>query len=354
VFVVPIAAAGVIKFGATDSLADSFVLALPLAEGHMGLALLAFIGGVSAATSMVIVATIALSIMASNHLVVPLLLRTSLLKDSFATDLSPRLRNLRRAVILAILMISYLYYRTLDQDEPLVAIGLISFTAVAQFAPALLGGIYWKGATRTGAIAGMIAGFLVWLYTLPLVNLLENSPIIDQGPWGWTLLRPQALLGLEGLAPIPHAAFWSLFINVLFFVAGSLYTKPSEIEQQQARLFTDIFKKDQIAVGRSWESRARLQDIQGLLSRFLGQQRSDDLLNAYLRRNNISLKPHSEVGSDLINYSERLLAGAIGSASSRFMVSTIVKQTPLTHHDMMEVLDETQQLVRYSRELEKK
>ena len=354
VFVVPIAAAGVVKFGVADNLADSFVLALPLAEGQVGLALLAFIGGVSAATSMVIVATIALSIMASNHLVVPLLLRSSLIKDSFSKDLSPRLHNIRRGVILAILMISYLYYRTLNRDEPLVSIGLISFTAVAQFAPALLGGIYWRGATRTGAITGMIAGFLVWLYTLPLVNLLENNPIIEQGPWGWAMLRPQALFGLEGLEPIPHAAFWSLFVNVLFFVGASLYTKQSEIEQQQAQLFTDIFKTDQREVGSSWESRARLQDIQGLLSRFLGQKRSDDLLKAYLRRNNISLKSHSEVGSDLINYSERLLAGAIGSASSRFMISTIVKQTPLTHHDMMEVLDETQQLVRYSRELEKK
>lgn len=358
-FVVPIAVGGLLEFSDTARMADTYVLRLPLAHGQGLLALLVFIGGLSASTSMVIVATIALSIMASNNLVVPLLLRTSVIKETFVHDLSGRLRAIRRLVIIVILLLAYVYFISIGQDAPLVSIGLISFTAVAQFAPALFGGIYWREATRSGAVAGMIAGFVVWGFTLPFASLTQAghlpASIMTEGLLGLGLLRPYALFGLEGFDQIAHSAFWSLLFNVAFYVGGSFYSRHSAIERSQANLFVNIHRQDMSdpEIG-TWRGRAFLHDIQLLLNRFLGRERTDELLSTYARRNKLNLDQSVEVGADLVNYAEKLLAGAIGSASSRLLIASIVKEEPLTRQDMMEVLDETQQLVRYSRELEKK
>ena len=358
-FVVPIAMGGLLEFSDTARMADTYVLRLPLAHDQELLALLAFIGGVSASTSMVIVATIALSIMASNNLVVPLLLRTAIIKETFVHDLSGRLRAIRRLVIVVILLLAYVYFISIGQDAPLVSIGLISFTAVAQFGPALLGGIYWREATRSGAAAGMIAGFVVWGFTLPFGSLIQaghlSASIMDEGLLGLGLLRPYALFGLEGFDQISHSAFWSLLFNVAFYVGGSFYSRHSAIERTQAHLFVNIHRQEMTDQDAGiWRGRAFLHDIQMLLNRFLGRERTDELLSTYARRNRVNLDQSVEVGGELVNYAEKLLAGAIGSASSRLLIASIVKEEPLTRQDMMEVLDETQQLVRYSRELEKK
>ncbi len=357
-FVVPIAAGGLIKFSGMDVAPDSFVLSLPLSEGQNLLAMVIFIGGLSASTSMVIVATIALSIMASNSIVVPLLLRSPLAPENYVHDLSGRLRSIRRLVILVILLLAYVYFASLGQDEPLVSIGLVSFTAVAQFAPALLGGIYWKEGNRLGATVGLIAGFLVWAYTLPFPSLIQAGhfpmEILTDGPWGISILRPYALLGLEGFDQISHSAFWSLFLNAGLYFTLSVYTRQSSIEEVQANLFVNIYRLNQSQQGKLWRGKAYLKDLKLLLNRFLGVNRTQELLAAYSRRNKVQLENTKEASSDLVNYSERLLAGAIGSASSRLLISSIVKEEPLTRQDMMEVLDETQHLVQYSRELEKK
>ncbi|MCB0182827.1 MAG: histidine kinase, partial [Caldilineaceae bacterium] len=217
IFVLPIAFGGLLHFPNGHIDADTFVITVPMAEGQIGLALLVFLGGFSAAASMVIVETVALSTMVSNDLVMPLLLGLRVVRIRERGDLGGLLLAIRRVTIIIILLLGYLYFQLIGQSSSLVSIGLISFAAVAQFAPAILGGIYWKGGTRLGALSGLLGGFLVWAYTLPMPSLAEAGAIstdfIVYGPKGIALLRPYALLGLQGLDPISHSLFWSMTVN---------------------------------------------------------------------------------------------------------------------------------------------
>ena len=146
-----------------------------MAEKQQALALLVFIGGLSAATGMVIVETIALSTMVCNDLVMPVLLRMRAMRLGERRDLTGLLLGIRRGAIVAVVLLGYLYFRLAGEAYALVAIGLISFAAVAQFAPAVIGGMYWKGAKRAGALAGLVAGFVVWLYTLLLPSFAKSG-----------------------------------------------------------------------------------------------------------------------------------------------------------------------------------
>src|SRR2546422_5827555 len=209
VFVLPIAFGGLLHFPGGRVDADTFVLSLPMAEKQEWLALLVFIGGLSAATGMVIVETIALSTMVCNDLVMPVLLRLRRLRLNERRDLTRLLIGIRRSAIVLILLLGYLYYKLAGEAYALVSIGLISFAAVAQFAPAILGGIFWKGGTRAGALCGLLAGFSVWGYTLLLPALARSGwlPIglLEHGPFGIELLKPLQLFGLAGLDQITHA-----------------------------------------------------------------------------------------------------------------------------------------------------
>ncbi|TAE60001.1 MAG: histidine kinase, partial [Bacteroidetes bacterium] len=330
-FVLPVAFAGHLHFHASGVDADTYVLGLPLLYGKQALALLVFIGGLSASTSMVIVATIALSIMVSNNIVMPLLLRPALLKESSAADLSPRLRLIRRLLILLILFTAYLYFHLIGGRTPLVSIGLISFVAVSQFAPAIIGGLFWKGATRAGAIAGLLGGFLVWAFCLPFPSLVEAGflpqSILNEGLMGIHLLRPYAFLGLEGMDHISHAAFWSLLVNSLLYAGVSLYSRDPAIGRSQANLFVNISKYVGIdAETPVWRGKAFLQDIRLLLHRFLGPERGEALLVTYAHSNRIHLEKTVEASAELVSYAERLLAGAVGSSSARLLVASVVKE----------------------------
>jgi Na+/proline symporter len=254
VFVLPIALAGLLKFPAGGVDADTFMLALPMSQQHPALALFAFLGGLSAATGMIIVETIALSTMVSNDLVMPMLLRLGRLHLSERQDLSGLLLAIRRGTIVAVLLLGYAYVRLIGESYALVSIGLVSFVAAAQFAPAIVGGVLWKGATRAGALAGLSGGFLVWAYTLLLPSLARSDWIdkvfISEGPWGATLLRPYALLGLEGLDPIAHAVFWTLVTNIGLYVIVSLVTTQTILERSQAVQFVDVFNSTAGDTGR--------------------------------------------------------------------------------------------------------
>ncbi|SDI23138.1 diguanylate cyclase (GGDEF) domain-containing protein [Pseudomonas benzenivorans] len=326
IFVLPIAFGGQLHFaGAADP--DTFVLILPLSEQQRALALLVFLGGFSAATGMVIVETIALSIMACNDLVMPILLRIKALRLAEREDLSGLLLAIRRGTIVLELLLGYAYYRLAGEAYALVSIGLISFAAVAQFAPALLGGIYWKGGTRAGALAGLGGGFLVWAYTLVLPAFARSGwlpmELLEQGPFGIALLRPQSLFGLGGLDEITHAMLWSMFANVGAYLAVSVLSEQSEIEQTQATLFVDVFKHDRGAE-RAWRVSGSLPDLHALLTRFLGADKAREALTAYARSNHGEDWPR-EIDAKLARYVEELLAGVIGAASARVMLASVVE-----------------------------
>jgi Na+/proline symporter/nitrogen-specific signal transduction histidine kinase len=354
-FVLPIAFGGLLRFpdGTVD--ADTFVLALPLAEGQAWLALLVFIGGLSAATGMVIVETVALSTMVCNDLVMPLLLRLRALQSDATEDLSRTLLAIRRGAIVAVLLLGYAYFRFAGEAYALVAIGLISFAAVAQFAPAMLGGLYWRHGTRAGAMAGLIAGFAVWAYTLLVPSFARSGwlpeAFVAHGPWGLELLRPLALFGLAGLDEITHAMIWSMLANCGAYVFVSLARSPTPAEQAQAVRFVDAFRRDGGATG-AWRGTASVADLRALLARFLGAERATALLAEAARQRSGGSSLRADAA--LVQFAETQLAGAIGSASARAAVASVVREETLGMDEVMSILDETSQALAYSRELEEK
>ncbi|MBK8210993.1 MAG: histidine kinase [Rhodospirillales bacterium] len=359
VFVLPIAVAGLLRFqpGVVD--ADTFVLALPLVEQQPALALFAFIGGLSAATGMVIVETVALSTMICNDLVMPMLLRFAWLRLAERRDLSGLLLGIRRGAICFILLIGYLYFQLIGESYALVSIGLVSFAAAAQFAPALLLGMYWKGASRRGALAGISAGFALWTYTLLLPSFARSGwlpeSFVEAGPFDIALLQPYALFGLHGFGPTAHALFWSLLANIGGFVAVSLLDRQSTIERIQATLFVEVFEHaGPGAAATLLHHTVSVPELRTLAERFLGRERTEEVFGEYAGRHGIDLTGGALADGELVQFVERRLAGAIGAASARVMVASTLKGEGVGVDEIMQILDETSQVLEYSRQLEQK
>ncbi|MEY4979682.1 MAG: hypothetical protein RLZZ352_1952 [Pseudomonadota bacterium] len=357
-FVLPIAIGGLLHFGPGPIDPETFVLSLPLSQGQYVLALFAFVGGLSAATGMVIVEAIAVSTMVCNDLVMPLLLRMRRFGARASTDLTGVLLGIRRLAIVLILLLGYLYFHLAGEAYALVSIGLISFAAVAQFAPAMLGGMYWKGGTRHGAFAGLLLGFALWAYTLMLPSLAKSGWLADDflhhGLWGLAALKPEALLGLKGLDNLTHSLFWSLLINVAAYVAVSLWRAPSASETSQALLFVDVFKRKPGARPVFWQGQAQVSALLPLAGRFLGTEQAQRLFKDYARRVGVASIDQIPADARLVHFVETELTGAIGSASARVMVASVVEEEPLDLDDVMRILDEASQLRAYSHALEEK
>ncbi|HSS65590.1 MAG TPA: sensor histidine kinase [Gammaproteobacteria bacterium] len=358
-FVLPLAFGGVLHFPAGVVDPDTFVLTLPMAERQSALTLFVFIGGLSAATGMLIVATIALSTMVCNDLMMPALLRIPVLGLSGRKDLTGLLLGIRRGTIVLVLLLGYSYFRLIGESYALVTIGLVSFCAAAQFAPAILLGIYWKGATRVGAVAGLSGGFLVWAYSLLLPAFARSGwiPIsfVEQGPFGIELLKPYALFGLQGLDLITHSVLWSMLVNVALLVGGSLLSRQSVVERVQSNLFVDVFRSEHATQeALFWRGTATVSELKRLVARFVGERRADADFAAHAQRHGESLDELRRADPGLVAYAERLLAGAIGASSARVMVSTVMQGEAPGIEEVMEILDETSQVREYSHRLEQK
>ncbi len=356
IFVLPIALGGLLTFTGGDVDADTLVLNLPMAEHQQGLALLVFLGGLSAATGMVIVETVALSTMICNDLVMPVLLRLKSIRLSDRKDLSGLLLAIRRVSIALVVLLGYLFFRFVGDFFPLVTIGLLSFAAAAQFAPAILFGMYWRGANRTGAYAGLLAGFAVWIYTLllPFSGWL-GTDFVSTGPFGLTVLKPYELLGVSGLNPLSHGVFWSMLANIGGVVFGSLLSRPDAVQQVQASRFVDVFEQDGHVGGSVlWRGTADVTELRELVARFLGRERADRAFAKYTDQYGTTFTNALQADPVLINHTEQLLAGAIGAASARVMVSSVVKGEALRIDEVMTILQESSQAIRHSKELEQK
>ena len=355
-FVVPIAIGGITTLPASAN-PDLYVLTVPLAAGQGELALLAFIGGLSAATSMVIVASIALSIMISNHLVAPLLLRLPFFSEPATGDFSTTLLLVRRLAIVFILTLGFAYYRATGSSNPLASIGLISFAGVAQFLPALVIGIYWQRATRAGALWGLSIGFLVWAYTLLVPTFADAgwafNEMVAEGPWGVALLKPDALFGLSGWDRLVHGLLWSMTANVIVYVTVSLLTEQTPLESLQSAVFVNAFQPGEQRVEGALKRSATTEDLFRLTQRILGSERAFRIFRDYARAQGRS--DHLPAPDPtLIAYVERQLASSVGAASARSLVSRIVKGETISLDAVIEILDETQQAIQTSRALERK
>ncbi|MBB4264468.1 sensor histidine kinase [Roseospira visakhapatnamensis] len=357
VFILPVAISGMTLMpeGADP---DMFVLTIPLAAEADWLALLVFLGGFSSATSMIIVSSIALSTMVSNHIVAPLALRLSRRRTRTSGDVRRLLLTSRRAAIGTILLFGFLYFQGSAQSDALAAIGLIAFVGVAQFLPSVIGGLYWPLANKRGALWGLCGGFLTWMYTLAVPSLGEASPlgaaVLRDGPWGLTALRPQALLGLDGWDPLVHATFWSLLVNVLLLVLGSLSREPKPLEWLQATRFVDVFRGGADAGERpQFQRPATSEDLFILAQRILGAEPARDLFDAFARRQGIA-KGLPRPTEDLVGDLERRLAGSVGAASARAMVSQIAGREVISIDELVSIADETARIMRTSQALERK
>jgi Na+/proline symporter len=358
-FVMPIAFGGMLSFPGGEVDADTFVLTLPMAHKQEGLALLAFLGGLSAATGMLIVESIALSTMVCNDLVMPFLLNRRWEWLNRQKDLSEILLTVRRSAIALILLLGYAYFRLAGEAYALVGIGLISFAAVAQFAPVVFGGMFWKQGSRNGALSGLLAGFSVWLYTLLLPSFARSGwlpgDFMQSGIFKLELLHPQHLFGLSGLDDITHCLFWSLLANISAYAIVSLMGRRGAAEAGQASLFVDVFRHTQgFAGSRFWRGSADPQELVALTARFLGAERTRQAFASYAQQRGVASVALLQPDANLVDFAETLLAGAIGSASARVMVASVVKEEPLGLDEVMNILDEASQVRAYSRQLERK
>ncbi len=270
---------------------------------------------------MVIVSSIALSTMISNHIVMPLALRFSLVPVASGQNVRRFILGARRVSILFIVLLGFLYFRLSGTSDALAAIGLISFCGVAQFLPSLVGGLYWRRATHGGAAAGLAAGFLIWIYTLFLPSFggfsMMPASVIENGLFGWMWLKPYALFGLTGLDPLVHALFWSMFFNVVLFIGVSLASEPTPLARFQSTLFIDVFRRQTESELRVIRRTARISDLRQIAGRILGPA---EALTLFTTRDETG--PHALTASDeLISLVEQRLAANVGAASARALVS---------------------------------
>jgi Na+/proline symporter/signal transduction histidine kinase len=350
-FVVPIALAGLISFpfGKVDG--DMFVLALPV-EGKLPLLSIAvFVGGLSAATAMVIVECVALAIMVSNDLVLPLVLPRNSRREN--KNFGKLVLKIRRVAIFVIMIMAYCYFRALGNAQ-LAAIGLLSFAAIAQFAPSFLGGLIWRGATARGAMGGMLVGFAVWVYTLFLPSFIDDSTsglsFIQHGPFGIAALRPQALFGTD-FSPLMHGVLWSLSLNVLAYIVLSLMRQPSSIERVQADLFVPNRLAPMTPAFRRWRSTVTVQDILGTVAQYLGPERARESFETFALPRRISLDPTAPAEFELLQHAEHLIASSIGAASSRLVLSLLLRKRTLSAKAALKLLDDSHAALHFNREI---
>lgn len=349
-FVLPIAFAGMVMIGDGAS-ADLYVLALPLSAGHDVFAMIAFIGGLSAATAMVIVASVALSIMISNDLIIPLILnRFTKTEPNDGEDWSKTILNIRRVSIFLVLLAAYLYFRETENNTRLASIGLLSFAAIAQFGPAFIGALIWRGANARGAVFGMTAGILVWAYTLLLPTLAPNwGDVVAEGLFGIATLRPQALFGVSA-EPLNHGVMWSLGVNTLFFVFGSLSRIATPLERIQAAIFVPR-DPGPIPIPRRFRTAVTVNDLKDAISRYLGVQRTERSFHAFAQEEGRDLSGGDLADTKVIRFSEQLLTSAVGSSSARLILSLLFKRRDADPKDAIRLLDDASEALQQNRDL---
>ena len=344
-FVIFIAWAGKLTFGSTQN-AEYYTLLLPLESGNSFLATLVFLGGFSAVISMVIVSTLALSTMVSNNLIIPYGFLDKFIKNQPERN-SKYIKNIRRISIFTIIISAYFFYVSFSKELSLYAIGLISFVIIAQLAPAFFIGLFWNRGSSKAAIIGMIVGFCISVYTLVLPFTLQaytgTDDFTQYGLLGISALKPYALFGIDFLSPPAHAFFWSMTFNVMSYLLFSLTSKGNYRERNYAEMFVDSRNfstlQDSALV---WKGEAYVADIKSVLVRFLGDKRASRALKIFFTKYNL---PQDTQLADarLINFSEKLLTGSIGSASAKILIASVVKEEQISLVEVLKILEESKE-----------
>jgi signal transduction histidine kinase len=350
VFVLPIAIAGNSILGSASELTDFYMVAIPVHLNSTTMATIAYLGGFAAATGMVIVSVHSLGKMLSNSVLMPVLINTAFVKKFFNNKEQAIPVFFRRAGILITLLLAYGYYILVAERTPLISIGLISFVAVSQFAPAMLGGLFWKRGTAKAAGLGMVVGFSVWFIHLVIPSVSGISFI------------PESILNLSigyhatsSTEAVTRVLYWSLLLNAIMYVLVSVFDRQSSVERNQAEIFVDIFKYSKAYESSVvWKGIAHFPDVKSLLERFLGERKTKEAIAQYAALHQVNPESGSFADSKFVNYAEKLLTGVIGSASARIMVSNVAKEEEIRMRDVVDILQESRELLSLNRELTKK
>jgi Na+/proline symporter/signal transduction histidine kinase len=347
-FVLPIALAGVILFNGANG-ADLFVLTVPLKAGLPVVTMIAFIGGFSAATAMVIVESVALAVMISNDIVMPVLLRRNLVGAPSAAgeDLGRLVLAVRRAAIFAVLLLGYAYYRSTSSENGLASIGLIAFAAIAQMAPALLGGLFWRRANARGAIAGLVSGFAIWIWLLFIPSLGGTDTSVDAGGILDAILPTTDFFSGSTSDPFINSVLLSLMVNTTAFVLGSLTRNANLIERQQSSVFTP---RNGVAkpLMRSWRTNLTIGELKATIGRYLGEERMQRSFASYEYSAGKKLDDRRFADTDLLKFAEQLLGSAIGSSSARLVLSLSVRRLDEYPAETAMLLDQASEALQYN------
>lgn len=344
--VIPITTAG-LQLSEGVGNADLFVLFLPLHADSNWMAILSYLGGFSAATGMVIVATIALSTMVSNDLIFPLMVRYG--RGKVGGELHSLLLFIRRFTIFSLMLLAYGYYLLAGSGKSLYSIGLLSFAAAIQFLPALVGGLYWKRAHRHGAIAGLTAGFVVWIYTLLMPSLASShwlpEGFVTEGLFGVAWLQPHALFGLAFNDVLTHGVFWSLASNIVFYIFFSLTAEASFTDRLQASAYVDLHETTTPVL----DHQARVKDLFELCSRFTGEERALQFFQE--QGYEVNRQGNTLANDELITQAQHLLASSIGTATAEHLVNTALRPRDPRANDLFQLLDTTGKALQFNREI---
>ncbi len=348
-FVLPIAFAGLTLVGNLHS-ADLYILELPLTQGQDALALVVFVGGLSAATAMVIVACVALSIMISNHIVMPIIIRSMEARTGGIEDRGRLILVVRRLAIAVIMLCAFVYYRAARHEIPLASIGLLSFAAIAQFAPALLGGLVWRRATARGAVWGMASGFAVWVVVLllPTLSAMSNADFAN-APLLTTFWRAADTFAFSG-DNLTQGVFFSLLVNTALFVTGSLSRLPRPLERIQASVFVpeDVAPITNL---RRFKTQITVDSLRDVVSKYLGAERTKRSFDLYEEQEGRPLKGSEPASTTLVRHAEQLLASTVGSSSARLILSLMFQKQDHSARETFKLLDDASEALQQNRGL---
>jgi len=352
IFVIFIAWAGRIRLG-NEVNAEYFTLLVPLSEGNVFLASLVFLGGLSAVISMVVISSLALSIMISNNLIIPYGFLSKFIKNEPDKNVK-FIKNIRRIAIFFIIIVSYSVYYSFSVKLSLYSIGLISFVIIAQLAPSFFIGLFWNRGSSKGAIIGMLAGLFITFYTLLLPSIFEYSTMNQPFLFSINGLHPHELFGIDFLTPPVHAFFWSISVNLFFYVYFSLNSQGNYRERNYAEMFVDSNSYNELQDGAFvWKGEAYVKDIKAVLMRFIGNERATRALNIFFSKYNL---PRNTQFADakLIHFSEQLLTGSIGSASAKILIQSVVKEEEISLVEVLNILEESKEAIAKSKALKEK
>ncbi len=345
IFVYPIAWGGNILFDGKAVNSDTYSLLIPQLFDEKTLTVLVFLGGFSAAISMIVVSSIGLSTMVTNNVLIPYNLLGKL--KGGETISNKTILNSRKIGIFSLIIIAYLIYRFFGLDYSLVSIGLVAFVIISQLAPAFFGALFWRRGSRLGAVYGILVGFVICIYTLLVPYVIgisdSSSTFISEGFMGLHLLKPFQLFGLDYLQPVPHALFWSMLFNVVTYFAVSVSFKGNYRERNYAEMFVDISKYSANHENAFiWKGTAYRNDIEKVLVRFLGEERTKRAMNIFNVKYNVDRNTEL-ADARLIKFSENLLTGHIGTASARILIASVVKEEKITLPEVLKILEESKE-----------